>query len=1018
MNYKLQFLSVLTILLLVIGFNVNAQVKTITGTITSGTDQFSLPGVNIIIKGTSIGTVTDIDGKYMIDVTDENSILLFSYMGFLPEEVAVANKSVIDVVLIEDVQSLGEVVVVGYGQVKKSDVTGSISSISSEELLERPVSSIDMALQGKAAGVQISTTSGMPGSGASIRIRGHGSLGTSNAPLWVVDGYVGADFNSVAPEDIESIEILKDASSTAIYGARGGNGVIIVTTKRGKANQNTVSFTHYTQFRSVIKKMDVLDAPDFMSLRNQALSNDGFAPQYTEGEINLTEPVKATGYIANTNWQDEVFENSMAHYYNLGITGGSEKTKYALSANYKKEDGIIQYSNYKKAGINLNLTHEINDMFDFGTNIKGYMSTQEGFEVPTNSTWAYGPAGNAVVSLPIYPVYDSLGNYYTNKVWDNPLYAAEGDKDIKKYNTAQGNFYLNFTPIENLTIRANLSGDARISMRTRFITSGLNEATQTQNLAKGTISQGNYYKWIGNIVATYNKEFGEIHNLSVMVGIEQQSINSNSHAINGTDINKESLMWYRMSAYNSDYHKPYSDFWSSAYRSQFSRVTYSLKDKYLFMATIRRDGSSKFGPKNQFGIFPSVSAAWKMHHEDFIADLGVFSQLKLRASWGQSGNDQIGLYQWLPEISYTVAHNLAVMGDNVVQSAIISKIPNEEIGWETSTTMNFGVDMSFFENRLNVNVDYYDRTTTDLLWPDLLPLYTGYGDGWNTAGVSVWTNYAKMNNKGIELSLGAVVVDKRDWKFDLNINFATNKNEVLNMGGQDEFYAGITKVEVGQPIGNLFGYKTDGLFSIQDSINGNIPTGVRPGDQKYADINEDGIIDDKDRTIIGNALPKFTTGLNATLSYKGWGLSMNLNSYYGNDMYNGTYESLAKGDLGRTNGGVFLNDAWRVDNQNTDVPRLTTSYTSKASDRFVESASFLKLTNVMLSYNLPKDLLSKINVKDFKLYVSGQNLLTLTKYSGFDPEQNSGGDSNLNLGWDNKNYPSFRAVTVGLNITF
>lgn len=1021
MKIKLQILSLLLLALLTGVSSVSAQERSITGKVISGTDNLSLPGVNILIKGTAAGTVTDLDGKYSLTISDNNSILLFSYMGFLSEEVVVGNQTLVDVVLIEDIQSLGEVMVVGYGIQKKSDISGAISSVSGDELTERPAASIDMALQGKASGVQISSTSGMPGSSASIRIRGHGSLGTSNAPLWVIDGYVGGDMNSVAPEDIESIEILKDASSTAIYGARGGNGVIIVTTKKGKANQNTVTFSHYTQVKSVINKMDVLGASDYMTLRNQGIINDGGTPMFSDDEINLIEPVSSTGYIANTDWQDEVFQTAVSQYYSLGVSGGSEKTSYALSANHRQDDGVIPNSNYKRTGISLNLTHEISDMFDFGTNIKGYMSKQEGFEVPVGSDWAFGPAGNAVVSLPIYPVYDSVGNYFNTSTWDNPLYATEAELDHKTYNTAQGNFYLNFNPIEGLNIRGTISGDARLSKRERFVSSDLYEATQAKLRAKAAITEGNYYKWIGNVVATYTKTINDIHDISAMVGVEQQVINSNSHQIVVEDVSKESLLWYDLSAYNADYNMPSSDYWASTFRSQFSRLSYNLLDKYLLMATIRRDGSSKFGENNQFGVFPSVSGAWKMHREEFISNLGLFSQLKVRASWGQSGNDQFPLYQWLPEIAYDMGHTNAVFGDQLANGAAITKIPNKSITWETSTTINAGVDMSFFDNRLNASVDYYDRTTTDLLWADLLPLYTGYGTGWDPQDeyfpASVWTNYAKMNNKGIEIGIGAVVIDKNDWNLDLNLNFSTNKNEVIDLGGQTEFYTGITKVEVGQPIGNIYGYRREGLFSVQDSINGLIPAGKYPGDQKFADVDGNGVFDKDDQEVIGNALPDITSGLNGTLSYKGWSLNMNWNMSYGNDMYNGTYQTLANGSLLKYNGGEFLKDSWTHENQDTDIPRLSSSFYDLDSDRYVEDASFLKLTNAMISYSLPNKLLSKVKMKSLKIYVSGQNLLVFTNYSGFDPEQSSGGDSNLNLGYDNKNYPTSRSFTIGLNIT-
>ncbi len=1005
----------LWLLTFLIALPVHAQQLEITGSVTDAADGSPLPGVNIIIKGTTRGTATDADGHFKITAS-KGSTLEFSFVGYEVQEVTVKDQTVINVALKMKTEKINEVVKVGYGTMKKSDITGSITSVNSKELTERPVTSIDMALQSRVAGMQVSSTSGMPGAGARIRIRGQGSLATSSDPLWVIDGYVGADINTVAPEDIESIEVLKDASSTAIYGARGGNGVILVTTKKGKAGQNHMSFSYYSEFRNVTKKLDVLDAPEYMRLRNKALTNDGFPDQFTEEEIDLEEPVASTGYIANTDWQDVVFRDAMAHYFNLMFSGGSQKTTFSIGANFKTEDGIIHYSDYKKGSLLMNFNHEINDKMKTGVSIKAYTNRQRGFSVPTTSTWAYGAAGGAVISLPIYPVYDSLGDYYTTNIWDNPLLAAEGDKDVRTNADGQGSFYFSYEPLPGLTLKTSLAGEFRTSMRTRFVTSRLTEATLTQNLAKGLIAQGNFAKWTGNMVATYDKTFRQNHHITAMLGFEQEVINSNSHQINGTDINKESLLWYDFSAFDPDLYKPYSDWWKSVYISQFARLNYIFKDKYIFQATVRRDGSSKFGPNNKYGIFPSFSAAWKMHREKFISDLGLFSNLKMRVSWGQSGNDRIALYQWLPEISYNVAHTLAVFGDNVVHGAAISRIPNENIGWEVSTITDFGMDMSFLENRIYFNFDLYDRLTSNLLWAQLLPLYTGYGDGWETSGVKITSNLAKMDNKGLEIGFGGTPVNKGPWKWNIDVNFSTNKNKVLNLGDQKEFYVGYTKIEVGKPIGNLWGLKTDGLYSVDDSINGEIPTGLRPGDQKYVDENGDGVINDLDRTIIGNALPDFVMGLNSRLSFRNFELSMIVNWIQGVDMYNGTYESLAKGDLGRQNGGKFLLNAWTPENQNTDVPRLSTNYQTKTSNRFVENASFIKFSNILLAYNVPPNLLKKIKLTNLRLYISGQNLLTITSYSGFDPEQQSGGDSNLNIGFDNKNYPSYRSVTIGLNI--
>ncbi len=1010
-QWKLWMLVLLTALPL------QAQQVEITGQVTDAADGSPLPGVNIIIKGTTQGTATDGNGNYKIKVPP-GSILEFSFVGYETQEFTISGQKVLNVALSMKTEKINEVVLVGYGTMKKSDITGSISSVNSKDLSDRPVTSVDKALQSLVSGLQVSSTSGMPGAGSKVRIRGQGSLSTSGAPLWVIDGYIGADINSIAPEDIESIEVLKDASSTAIYGARGGNGVILVTTKKGKEGQNHFSFSYYSEFMDVVKKLPVLDASQYMRLRNTALTNDNFPEQFTQDEIDLKAPVASTGYIANTDWQDVVFRNALAQYFNLMFSGGNKKTTYSVGANYKSEEGIIHYSDFRRGSFLLNLNHKINKKMNLGVNIKAYGNRQRGFSVPTTSTWAYGAAGGAVVSLPIYPVYDSLGDYYTTNIWDNPLLAAEGDKDIRSNADVQGRFFFDYEPVKGLVFKASLSGEYRTSMRTRFVTARLTEATLTQNLAKGLIAQGNYAKWIGSITGTWDKTFAKQHHLTLLLGFEQEVINSNSHQINGTDINKESLLWYDFSAFDPDLYKPYSDWWKSVYISQFARANYVFRDKYIFQATVRRDGSSKFGPNNKYGIFPAFSAAWKMHHENFIENLGIFSNLKLRVSWGQSGNDQIALYQWLPEISYNVAHTLAVFDDNVVHGAAISKIPNENIGWEVSTIADIGMDLGFFSNRLYINMDFYDRLTSDLLWNQLLPLYTGYGDGWFPSGVKITSNLAKMDNKGIELTVGGTPVSTGDWKWTLDVNFSANRNKILNLGDQNAFFVGYTKIEVGKPIGNLWGFKTDGLYTLEDSISGEIPTGLRPGDQKYVDTNTDGVINDLDRTNIGNALPDFIVGMNTRLAWKGIELSLILNWVQGPDMYNGTYESLAKGDLGRQNGGTFLLNAWSHDNQNTDVPRLSTNYQTKTSDRFVEDASYLKISNIMLSYNFPPSLLKKIKMTHLRLYVSGQNLITFTSYSGYDPEQQSGGNSNLNIGFDNKNYPSYRSVTVGLNLGF
>jgi TonB-linked SusC/RagA family outer membrane protein len=659
-----------------------------------------------------------------------------------------------------------------------------------------------------------------------------------------------------------------------------------------------------------------------------------------------------------------------------------------------------------------------------GASVNVYKTEANSFNVSTG--WSLGAAGGALTSFPYYPVYDSTGAYFNLATWDNPRLQAEGQKVNNNTMGVLGDVFFEYEVIEGLKLKLDLAGDYRSNLNNSFVTAELFGATATRGMARASISDSYMTRWIGNLTATYDKQIAENHQVKVLLGVEQQVIEGVNNRMFSEEIGRESFLWYNMSAFNKDYHSISSGTWGSVYQSMFTRVGYNFLNRYVFEATVRWDGSSKFGPNHKWGTFPSASAAWKMSEEDFIKNLNVFDQLKLRVSWGVSGNDNISLYQWLPRMAVGSNRSNANFGgvgspagDAMWIGASIGQIPNESVHWEESTIFNVGLDMGFLNNRLRFNVDLYDRTTTELLWNYPLPLYTGYGDGWSLGrGVTVVSNVAEMNNRGIEFDIGADIFVAGDFNWTLGANLSMNRNEVVSLANDTEFYAGVTKIEPGKPIGNIWGFITDGIFQAGDDIE-NTPrfTGDEGlGDQRYLDANNNGILTNQDMGVIGNALPDYIFGIVNTFSYKGFELHTIINGVIGNDLYNGTRQGLSNGALGEYNGGAWLVNAWTPEKPNTDIPKMSDSYVDKTSDRFVEDASFIRLSNIQLSYRFPRKWLSTIRLNNLMIYTSLQNWLTITDYTGYDPEMHSGGNSNLNLGFDKHNYPSTRSVTFGVRI--
>jgi len=743
---------------------------------------------------------------------------------------------------------------------------------------------------------------------------------------------------------------------------------------------------------------------------------------FTPGQINGTEPYN--GYIANTDWQAEVYRPAQTDYFNLSLAGGSDKTTYALSFNNRNENGIIHHSDYKRSGIRLNLDHEISKKIKLGLSANAYKTVGNSFDV--TSGWSLGAAGGALTSMPYYPVYDDKGEYYNLSTWDNPLLAAEGQYDNKINTSVQGNIFLSYELIKDLTVKADFSGEYWVAQENTFVTAELYGATATKGLARASIKDNYNGGWVGNISATYDKKISENHELKLFAAVEQRVASSNYNLMWSEDIDREAFLWYNMAAFIQANHYIENGNGESVFKSVFGRVNYNFRNRYLLEATVRRDGSSKFGPAEKWGTFPAASAGWKLSEEEFIKQLNIFDQLKIRVTWGQAGNDNIGLYLWLPQMLVGEGYSGAIFGgvgspggDQPFIGAEFGQIPNDKVHWEKSTTTDIGLDMGFLKNRLRFTMDLYDRTTTDLLWDFPLPLYTGYGNGWG-GGVVVISNVAEMNNKGIELNLGADILSTRDLFWTLNFSFSKNVNKVVDLADSQPIYTDVTKIEQGKSIGNIWGYHTDGIFQAEDNIENTArfsgDEGV--GDQRYIDANNNGTLTDQDRGIIGRALPDFIYGIVTTLTYKSFELNVIANGIQGVDMYNGTRQTLSNGGLGKTNGGKWLMNSWTPENTNTDIPKMSDSYIDKTSDRFVEDASFLRISNIQLSYTVPAGISSKVKMKNLAAYISLQNWFTITQYSGYDPEMHSGGDDNKNIGMDRYNYPSTKVVTFGIKVGF
>ena len=994
--------------------------KQITGKVTDESGAV-LPGTSVSIKGTSKGTNTDASGKYLINVTDNSITLVFSFTGYSSQEIVVGNRSVIDVQMKNNNQSLDEVIVVGYGQVRKSDLTASVASVKAADIKSIVPTSLEQGLAGRATGVVVTQASGAPGGAVTVRVRGPNSISSGSEPLYVIDGipiYSDNDATSsggnrtssnalaaINPSDIESMEILKDASGTAIYGSRGSNGVILITTKRGKAGATKIDYEGSQSFLTVAKKLDMMNATQYAEYQNiRAISRGQSAP--------YANPLQ---FGQGVNWQNETMRTGSVMNHQLSFSGGSEKTQFLVSGGYFKENGIIKSTDFERFSLRANIDSKfLNDKVRLG--LSSLISKTGQNAIPTDR----GGPGGAIITIlgqsPIGPVYKTDGSYdfqaYDGRFLTNPL--AEVQEVIDRDNGLRflGTTYLQFELAKDLYFKTSVGID---------LTSNNRETYYSDQTRLGRERNRSYelgYRNITNVlnenILSYSKTFGT----SRVDAIGGYTYQTDNNRFGGTSSNNFTYNDFNVNNVQDGvtFLQPFSSKQSWVLQSFLARVNYSLMDKYLLTLTIRRDGSSKFGPNNKWANFPSVALAWKLKEEGFMKELPAISDAKVRLSYGITGNSQIPIGRSLASLA---GDNYLVNG-MVVAGVRETRVANPDLRWETTKMANFGLDLGFMNGKLTASFDYFNNTTTDLLLNVALAPTTGFQTALQNSGT--------LNNRGFEASIGYNVVNTKDFRWDVKLDASTVKNEITDLAGSPPFYSYVgshlgpegSYVAVGKPLGGWNGYEFIGIWKNADEIKNNPSiAGIdKPGYPRYRDVNGDGKIDISDRTYLGDPNPNFVWGFNSSFTYKNFDFSFFFRGSHGGKIRNLQASEHADGVGNYNQYAIVATDSWTPSNTSASRPVIdaTREFPSffRRSSFFIEDGSFVRLVNTQIGFKVP----ANKYLRSARVYVSGQNLLTFTKYTGFDPEVSNGGQSPLNRGDDYDAYPRARRFTVGLQLGF
>ena len=1059
------------LILMFLSISMVAQKVPVSGTVSDQTGP--VIGASVIEKGTTNGTMTDNDGRFTLTVS-KGAVIEISSIGYKTQEITVGAQTNFTVTLSEDNEFLDEVVVVGYGSMKKSDLAGASVSMKESDLKGSIISSLDQSLQGRAAGVTAVTTSGAPGSSSSIRVRGQATINANAEPLYVIDGVIvqgggntGADFglgdalgngkvstisplSTINPADIVSMEILKDASATAIYGAQGANGVVLITTKHGKSGEAKFSYDGMVAMSRQAVRLNMMNLREYAQYYNEMVE---------EGDIYESNPYYATPSLLGkgTNWQDEIFRTAWQHQHQLSAQGGSDKVQYYVSGSYMDQQGTIIGSNFNRFSVRTNLDAQLKKWLKLGVNAT-YAITNDNLKLADSNQ---GLIYYSLTTIPDIPVYDVNGNYsstiregYTSP---NPVALAMMDEILLKRKKLSGNIYAELTPIKHITWRTELGFDMGESDANRYKPMiDLGGWVRSQNSI--SYQKNSNYFWQLKNYLTYANQWGK-HSVTAMVGQECWESRWNYLSGSNTDLPSDEVHNVALATGTPAIS---SGFGSSSMASFFTRETYNYGDRYLGTYTYRYDGSSNFGPNNRWAGFHSVALAWRFSNEKFFEPVKkVIDNGKLRLGWGQTGNSSIGSYAWGAAISR--------MPSALGMGFRPSNIPNTSIRWESQEQYNVGLDLSFFTGRLNLTVDAYYKRSDDMLMSMQLPSYMGTQGNGSSKLQAPKGNYGSIENKGLEITLDAHPVQLKNFSWDSNFQISFNKNKLLSLSdtenatlvGYGQWGDVVCVSEIGKPLYNFYGYKVEGVYKDLDDIQNSAKPAKYPsdgvfsrgntvwvGDIKYKDVDENGVIDERDRTDIGSPLPKFTFGWTNTFRYKNLDLSIFLNGSYGNKVMN--YNSLTLTHMNSTwtnqlqsvvskrarlepidptivyaDGSKWYDhiDNVRVKNPGTKVPHTSINDPNdndRISDRYVEDGSFLRIKNITLGYTFPKALLNKAKIENLRVYVNIQNLYTFTKYTGYDPEVGAStqDSTGLTYGLDNGRYPSPAMYSFGLNITF
>ncbi|RAV29574.1 SusC/RagA family TonB-linked outer membrane protein [Sinomicrobium soli] len=1042
--------SILAILMFFTGYSsviYSQSLVTISGTVVDE-GGVPMPGVNVIQLNSTRGATTDFDGNFKIEV-DEGSIVEFSYIGYetFVIEKAAATMSEMNIIMKPNASKLDEVVVIGYGEQKRSDVTGSVSSIKADDIVESGNTDVLGAIQGKIAGVRINAQSGEPGAAMDIQIRGASSLYGSSSPLFVIDGVpydmnadevanaeetnIGHAVNPLSdldPNSIESMEVLKDASATAIYGSRGANGVVIITTKSGTPGKSRINYHGYTSFSEAATTLDLLNGDDWIDYQRIVRPESPLFYEIVDGNIDTNSPIDPYAY-KQTDWQKEAFRNAITQSHSISISGGNKQTTWAGGVSYLDKEGVIRRNDYERLNARLKVDHKHTDKLRVGINLNGSTETNEGATNTGLANSANGIVQRIIMSRPVQYYDPSTDDELTGFI--TPLSMI--DNAEKSTNTIRmtGNVYAEYSFLPELKLKVDAGGRLSSSKGKMFY--GSNTIWGNLNNGIASLQERRSGSWNFITQLSYNKRFNRIHKIDATGVFEAGHYNYEYQSMRSTDFMDESTGIDDISK-GALVSSVRSSRWSSNRVSWLGRVNYSLLWRYLFTVSFRVDGSDKFGPGNRYGYFPSFAFAWQAHKEDFLKSVDALTELKLRLSYGETGNERIPAYRYFSEMENT----FYASGGSSLFGMSPGSLANPDLKWETTRQFNTGVDIGLFKNRLNITADYYIKQTHDMLLPASIASETGY--------TQQWRNMGRLDNTGVELSINSVNVNTKDWNWTTNFNISANRNTIKDLGDIDYIpvimtngtIANLGRVQVGHSLGTGYGFVWDGIYQIDDFIwqedsNPEIPhesrnyelkdgvpsvagATVQPGGHKFKDLNGDGVVDDdNDRTFISRSLPKHVGGFSSNLSYKNFDFNFFFEWSYGGDMIN-----LGKRLVEGPGGGVwnlsqdFYDNRWTPENQGNTHPDflINNPTSSMMSSYYVEDASYLRLSSVTLSYTLPDRWLDKTGFSNVKVYVKGTNLHVWTNYSSFDPDVRW--NNNLLPGVDRFAYPRPRSYIVGL----